>query len=134
MFEIVNNEIVINTTPLEKIQFENEKLYLSFDDIFLNRVHIEFSNILSFKNTYEDVWDANLLCKKCFYKDDEDHIRYRRNIYEIRNSNWINELKQQGKEIFQEDILLFHHYVFILGDRILEVICEKICIRYNWLK
>ena len=128
MFEIINDEIVIHTTPLEKIQFEDDKLCLSFDDSALKRIHMEFSNILSFKSTYEDVWDVDLLCEECFYIDDENHTRYSRKIYEIKGSSWMNELKNQGKDMFQEDFSLFHHYVLILGDKILEVICEKICI------
>ncbi|MDE6655968.1 MAG: hypothetical protein K2J85_03155 [Anaeroplasmataceae bacterium] len=128
MFEIVYDEIVIATTPLEKIRFENDRLSLSFDDISLNRVHVEFLNILAFKSTYEDLWNVDLLCKQCFYKDEGNHTRYRRNIYEITDSSWIEELKKQGEDMFQEDFSLFHHYVLILGDKILEVICEKLCI------
>ncbi len=129
IFEIIREEIIIHTTPLEKIQFENDKLHLSFDDIALKRVHIEFLNILSFKSTYEDAWNADLLCKKCFYNDNDNHTRYRRNVYEIKDSTWLNELKKQGEDTFQEDISMYHHFVLILGDKILEVVCEKLCIR-----
>ncbi len=104
-------------------------MFLSFDDVSLKRVNVEFSNILSFKSTYEDVWNAELLCEKCFYKDEKNHTRYRRNIYEIKDSSWINELKKYGEDKFQEEFSLFHHYVLILGDKILEIICEKFSIK-----
>ncbi|MDE6241082.1 MAG: hypothetical protein K2M08_01530 [Anaeroplasmataceae bacterium] len=126
---MICEEITIHTTPLEQIRFENDKLYVSFDDITLKRVHIEFSNILCFKSTYEDVWNVDLLCEKCFYNDNDNHTRYRRSVYEIKDSIWMHELKKQGEDTFQEDISMYHHFVLILGDRILEVVCEKLHIQ-----
>lgn len=70
-----------------------------------------------------------MLCQKCFYKDSDGHTRYRRNMYEIKDSSWLYELKKQGENIFQEDFSRYHHFVLILGDKILEVICEKLNIQ-----
>lgn len=124
--KILDSSIAIHTTPLEKIEF-NDNLTITFDDEKFNRITKKFINVLSYKVTYEDVWDHDFMCEEAFYKDEEGNGRYRRCIYELLDSKWLEELKHNYEEvdagIFERSV--YHHYILHLGDNILEVIAEK---------
>ena len=99
-----------------------------FDDINLNRIVKKFIDVISFKVTYEDVWNCDYLCEEAFYTDENGVDRYRRYIYEVLDSKWIDELKkncdEQDAAVFEDKD--FHHYVLMLGDIVLEVISSNI--------
>lgn len=125
--KIVDSNIIIHTVPLEKIMFDTH-LAVSFDDIHQNRILKKFVNVIGFKVIDEDVWNYHYMCNKAFYIDQDGNEKYKRYIYELLDSKWIDELRQnsedQNSEIFEDTI--FHHYILMLGDKILEVIAEKI--------
>ena len=125
--KIVDTGIIIHTVPLEKIEYENN-LTVHFCDINLNRITKKFINVISFKVTYEDVWNNDYLCDDAFYIDENGVDRYRRYIYELLDSKWIDELRknsdEQDADVFEYNE--FHHYVLILGDIVLEVISTNI--------
>ena len=125
--KIIDRETVIHTVPLEKIDY-GKNLTVHFDDINLNRIVKKFIEVISFKVTYEDVWNCDYLCEEAFYTDENGVDRYIRYIYEVLDSKWIDELRkncdEQDAGVFEDKE--FHHYVLILGDIVLEVISSKI--------
>ena len=124
--KIIDSNIVIHSTPLEKITFD-VYLIVTFDDVNANRITKKFINVVGFKVVDEDVWSYDYMCNEAFYTDKNGNERYMRYIYELLDSEWIDELRknseEQDSEIFEEKI--YHHYILMLGDKILEVIAEK---------
>lgn len=125
--KIIDSNIVIHTVPLEKIDFDTH-LTVAFDDVNLNRITKKIINVVAFKVVYDDVWDYDYMCDEAFYTDEKGNEKYKRYIYELLDSKWIDELRknsdEQDADVFEKNE--YHHYVLILGDKILEVVAEKI--------
>lgn len=125
--KIIYSNIVIHTVPLEKIDFDTQ-LTVTFDDVNLNRITKKFINVIAFKFVFEDVWDYDYMCDEAFYTDENGNERYKRYIYELLDSKWIDELRknsdEQDADVFED--IEYHHFILILGDKILEVVAEKI--------
>ena len=125
--KIISSNIVIHTVPLEKIDFDTQ-LTVTFDDVNLNRITKKFINVIAFKFVFEDVWDYDYMCDEAFYTDENGNERYKRYIYELLDSKWIDELRknsdEQDADVFED--IEYHHFILILGDKILEVVAEKI--------
>lgn len=114
MLRVVNSEIEIHETPLEKVVVDFPELSIYFDDINENRWKIVFKPFQGVKLTTIDCFGVNSLLIDGVYK---------KFILEDTESKWIQTLKQELK--LNDDTADFmkksHHYIFPFQDNIIEV-------------
>jgi hypothetical protein len=122
--KVLEPDIHIHDVPFEKIVCDNKngnKLYIEFDDRKESRYKITFKNYNGVKITAEDcaVWDII-----------PEHPYYGM-MYEIANSNWISQFKENSNYTEPETRRYghimddMHHYVIGLGDYFVEIMAER---------
>ncbi len=117
--EIVTRVPEIHSTPLGKIFIDDGSSIVEFDDINEKRWRISFKTILGWRITAYDCFDLD----RAFCEEAVEHGRNHRYILEIKNSDWIAELRQEMQKRNQPAEIAdkAHHYLMILGEEVVEV-------------
>ncbi|WP_292467674.1 hypothetical protein [Methanolobus sp.] len=115
--------ITVHDVPFEKIVCDNKngnKLYIEFDDKNEIRYKIDFENYNGLRVTAEDCARWNII----------PEVPYYGMMYEIVNSDWISQLKDNSKYTdpetrrYRHIMDNMHHYIIGLGDYYVEIISK----------
>jgi hypothetical protein len=121
--KVLEPQIVIHDVPFEKIVCDNRdgnKLFIEFDDENEIRYKIEFKNYNALRVTAED----------CARWDIIPEIPYSGMMYELPNSDWISQLKENSSYTEPSTRRYGHimddmfHYIIGLGDYYVEIVAS----------
>lgn len=123
MLTMVNNELIIHETPLEKINIDENSIEIMLDDQFLQRRRLFFKPFQAIRITTEDCCDRSLL-----YQMVDLGMRecYKRFIFEETESPWIAQL--QESLVWPEDnfLLKSKHFILHAGHSLIEIVAWSI--------
>jgi hypothetical protein len=119
--KVINKNLEIHTTPLEKLILDTYKIDIELDDINEKRYKIKVNPYQAIKIvTIDCVSSKDYFNEYCFREG-----RYHRHILEIEDSKWIEELKQSLTDktaTFLNDV---KHFVLPLQDIVIEFVAKE---------
>ncbi|WP_094229257.1 hypothetical protein [Methanolobus psychrotolerans] len=117
--QVLEPDITVHDVPFEKIVCDNKdgnKLFIEFDDENEIRYKIEFVTYVALKVTIDDCFDSSFLSSLS-----TDGM-----MYEILNSDWLSQLKDDyyNRRKYEHLMEGTHHYIMILGDFYVEIVAR----------
>ena len=133
--KVVYPKFIIHTTPLERVEFDNNKkyTYIYLDDVNEKRWCIKASVNVALKIVQFDCtsWNDTRDCPpECFENGDRSFFsKFERHILEVIDSEWVKELKETTLKTIDpalENLEKARHFILPLYDNVIEFIAWDI--------